>query len=98
MNVRLELREAWTSEEFATLVRWLEAWPPEDRPQQLEVSWRGRRRPSLWQLAWVAECVGRLREEGIACRWSTVDGPLARMLAEIAGGVNVGRGEDRATG
>ena len=66
--LRLELRADWTSEEYAGVVRSLERLRPADG-EEVVVGWEGQA-PSLWQLAWVAECVRRLREERITWRWA----------------------------
>ena len=64
---RVVLNGSWTSEEFAKAISSLSATHV-DPGECVELEWRGGQ-PSIWKLAWVAECLRTLQQSGIEWQW-----------------------------
>ena len=87
--MELELRSDWTSERYAEIVGDLEAISPADNTEEVVLVWHGPQ-PSLWQLAWIAECVRQLRAKKMTWRWRSSGERFAPACLRAGGLLHAG--------
>lgn len=83
------LSAGWTKERYAQLIGVLERLGRLKVCDEVVLEWEGRQ-PSLWQLAWIAECIRQLRKSEIRWRWRSSGERLAPTWLNAGGLIRAG--------
>lgn len=78
------LNSSWSKERYAQLVGTLERIGRLKVCDEVVLEWEGQQ-PSLWQLAWIAECVRQLRKSQVRWRWRGSGEQLAPAWLDAGG-------------
>lgn len=88
-NVEFVLSASWTKERYAQLVHVLSSIGRLQVCDEVVLEWEGGQ-PSLWQLAWIAECVRQLKKSEVRWRWRGSGEQLAPAWLDAGGLQGVG--------